>query len=265
MSSIITLTTDFGTRDYYVGAMKGVILDINPTAQLIDICHTVSSYDILEGALTLAHTYPYFPAGTVHVVVVDPGVGTARRPIVVTAGRHIFVAPDNGILSLVYAREGRVVVRHLTASHYFRQPVSPTFHGRDVFAPIAGYLSREVPVASLGEEITDYVRYSLRAPKQPAERTLQGTVLRVDHFGNLVTNIGPQDAPQLFATPPAPFRMAVGKGEVNALRSTFAEGKPGEVFAILGSMGFVEIVAHRASAAQILAASKGSEVVLTWQ
>jgi S-adenosylmethionine hydrolase len=184
---------------------------------------------------------------------------------VADTGRQLFVAPDNGVLSLVYAREEHVTVRHITATHYFLQPVSPTFHGRDIFAPVAGYLSKDIAAATLGEEVPDFVRFTLRSPKPAGDKTLQGVVLKVDHFGNLITNLRPQDVPQIFVMPPPPFRIAAGKGEVHAIKSTFGEGGPGEVFAIVGSVGFLEIVSNRGSAAQILAAGKGGEVTVTWQ
>ena len=137
----ITLTTDFGTNDHYVGAMKGVILDITPDAQIVDISHAVQAFDVLDGALAISQAYSYFPNGTVHVVVVDPGVGTVRRPILASSDGYHFVAPDNGVLSMVYAKEERIHVRHVTSDHYFRTPVSQTFHARDIFAPVAAYLA----------------------------------------------------------------------------------------------------------------------------
>ncbi len=258
--SLITLTTDFGFHDHYVGTMKGVILNINPAAEIVDICHAVQSYDVLEGALTLAQAYAYFPAGTVHLVVVDPGVGTTRRPIVVDTGRYQFVAPDNGVLSLVYEREERVTVRHVTAEHYFLQPVSATFHGRDVFAAVAGWLSKGVESSKFGDEITDYIRFAAPHPKPVNDKLLKGVVLKVDKFGNLITNITPKDLPQLFAAEPPPFKVLVAKSEITKMKQAYAEGTPGEVFAILNSMGFLEIASHRGSAAHIVAAGKGSDV-----
>jgi len=139
---IITLTTDFGTADHLVAAMKGVIFGINPAATIVDIHHHVVPYDVLDGALTIGAVYPYFPLRTIHIVVVDPGVGTARRPLLVSADNQYFIAPDNGVLSMIYDRDPNAVVRHVTASHNFLEPVSPTFHGRDIFAPIAAYLSK---------------------------------------------------------------------------------------------------------------------------
>jgi S-adenosyl-L-methionine hydrolase (adenosine-forming) len=287
VSQIVTFTTDFGQREHYVGAMKGVVLSVNPAAQLIDISNDVSSYDLLDGALTIAEACSYYPTNTVHLVVVDPGVGTTRRPIIAVSGKHKFVAPDNGVLSLVMDREEHVTVYHIDAEHYFLHPVSNTFHGRDIFAPVAGYLSKGVEPAKLGVEIEDYVRFAVPKPKASATG-VTGVVLRVDKFGNLVTNITATEAPGLFAAG-APkqeavaeedaepgeavaaggdavenFRLRVGKGEVRTLRKAFAEGEAGEAFAIVGSMGYLEIAANRASASQLLSAARGSEVVVEW-
>src|ERR1700690_10974 len=244
--------------------MKGVILEKAPDAQIVDISHAVQPFDILDGALTISQAYSYYPSGTVHMVIVDPGVGTARRPVILTGDRHIFIAPDNGVLSLIYDREDRLSVRHVTADHYFLEPRSNTFHARDIFAPVAGFLAKGVDPERFGEEITDYVRFGAPRPKPVDERTLRGVVLKVDRFGNLITNITPKDAPQLFgATPPA-FKITVGtKAQASRICTSYAEGAPGEVFGILGSMGFLEIAANRGSANQLMGAGKGSEVNVT--
>ena len=240
--------------------MKGVILNIAPDAAIVDISHSVQAFDVLDGALTVSQAYSYFPTGTVHVVVVDPGVGTARRPIIASSDGHHFVAPDNGVLSLVYAREERMHVRHVTSEHYFLQPVSNTFHGRDIFAPVGAYLAKMVDTEKFGEEIEDFARFSAPRPKMISENTLRGVVLKVDRFGNLITNITPADAPKLFEAQPAPFKIAVGNCEITEIRQIYAGGAPGEVFGILGSMGFLEIAANRGAAAQITGAAKGSDV-----
>jgi S-adenosylmethionine hydrolase len=258
---IITLTTDFGSSDHFVGAMKGVILDIVPEAQIVDICHSVQAFDVLDGALTISQAYSYFPTRTVHVVVVDPGVGTARRPILASSDKYHFVAPDNGVLSMIYAREARMHVRHITSQHYFLQPVSNTFHARDIFSPVAAYLAREVDSLKFGDEVEDYVRFSAPKPKAVDENRLRAVVLKVDRFGNLVTNITPQDAPMLFAGGKA-FKIVVGSREITEIRSAYAEGAPGEVIGVLGSMGFLEIAANRGAAAQLTGAGKGSDVTV---
>ena len=258
---IVTLTTDFGFNDHFVGTMKGVILNIMPNAEIVDICHSVQPYDILDAALTLAEAYNYFPTRAVHLVVVDPGVGSARRPIIASSDRHNFVAPDNGVLSLVYAREERIHVRHISSEHYFLQPISNTFHGRDIFAPVAAYLAKGVDHEKFGPEITDYVRFNAPKPKAVDAKTLRGVVLKVDRFGNLITNFTPQDVPALFEG--KIFKLTVGKKEVSTLRTNFSEGTPGEVFAILGSMGYLEIAANRGPANQLTGAAKGAEVSIT--
>ena len=259
---IITLTTDFGLNDHFVGTLKGVILEIVRDVEIVDICHAVQAFDVLDGALMIAQAYSRFPSGTVHLVVVDPGVGTARRPILVTSERHHFVAPDNGVLSLIYAREERLSVRHIAAEHYYLQPVSNTFHARDIFAPVSAYLAKGVDPEKFGEEITDFVRFNAPKPKPTDGKTLRGVVLKIDRFGNLVTNITPQDAPMLFEADPAPFKLVVGKREVTEIHKNYAEGAPGEVFAILGSMGYLEIATNRGSAAQLAGAAKGSDVMV---
>ena len=257
---IITLTTDFGNNDHFVGAMKGVILDIVPDAQIVDICHAVQAFDVLDGALTISQAYSYFPNRTVHVVVVDPGVGTARRPILASCDKYHFVAPDNGVLSLVYAREPRMHVRHITSEHYFLQPVSNTFHARDIFSPVAAYLAKEVDSLKFGDDVEDYVKFTAPKPKAVDENCLRGVVLKVDRFGNLITNITPQDAPMLFEADAKGFKIVVGSREITEIHSAYAEGAPGEVIGILGSMGFLEIAANRGAAAQLTGAGKGSDI-----
>jgi S-adenosyl-L-methionine hydrolase (adenosine-forming) len=260
---IVTLTTDFGTNDHFVGAMKGVILEIVPEAAIVDISHAVQAFDVLDGALTISQAYQYFPTGTVHAVVIDPGVGTSRRPIIASSDGYHFVAPDNGVLSMVYAKEERIHVRHITSDHYFRQPVSNTFHGRDVFSPVAAYLAKQVDSHKFGEEVEDYVKFAAPKPKAAGENRIRGVVLKVDKFGNLITNVTPADVPALFAAKLPGFKITVGSKEITEIRTAYAEGAPGEVFGILGSMGYLEIAANRGVAAQITGAGKGSEVILT--
>jgi S-adenosylmethionine hydrolase len=262
---VITLTTDFGLNDHFVGTVKGVILNIVPDVEIVDISHAVQSFDIFDGALTIAQAYSYFPADTVHLVVVDPGVGTARRALVVKTEKHTFVAPDNGVLSLVYGREERLHVREITAEHYYLQPVSKTFHARDIFAPVAASLAKGVDSEKFGDLISDFVRFNAPKPKSVDATTLKGVVLKVDRFGNLITNITPQDAPMLFQLDPLPFKITVGKREITEIKTAYAEGAPGEVFGILGSMGFLEIATNRGAAAQLAGTGKGSEVKVALQ
>ena len=258
---IITLTTDYGTNDHLVGTLKGVILKINPDVTIVDITHEVAPYDVLDGALAIASAYRYFPARTIHVVIVDPGVGTERRPLLVSGETQYFVAPDNGVLSLVYEQETALLVRHATAEHYFLQPVSKTFHGRDIFAPVAGWLSKGWQSASMGEEINDYKRFALPKPKA-AEGVTQGTVLRMDHFGNLLTNFRPEDMPD-GALKSGTLKMQVNGKEVKRLVETFAQGEPGEPVALVGSSGFIEIAVNKGNAARVVGAGRGATVVVT--
>jgi S-adenosylmethionine hydrolase len=258
---IVTLTTDFGNTDHFVGTMRGVILGVNPEALVVDLCNAVSSFDVLDGAMTIAQAYSYFPADTIHMVVVDPGVGSARRPLLVTTTKHFFIAPDNGVLSLVLAQEERVTVRQITAEHYFMQPVSNTFHGRDIFAPCAGWLSKGVEAEKFGEEITDYVRFTLPQPKMISEHTLKGAVLKVDKFGNLITNLTPANAPAVFAAQ-SKVKITVGEKAVSGVRTAYAEGQPGELLGVLNSMGFLEIACNRGVAAQVAKAGRGTAVVV---
>jgi len=256
----VTLTTDFGTNDHFVGALKGVILEIVPEAQIVDISHAVQPFDVLDGALTISQAYSYFPSSTVHLVVVDPGVGTARRPIIAVSDKYYFVAPDNGVLSLVYAQEERMHVRHISSDHYFLQPVSNTFHARDIFAPVAAYLAKQVDSHKFGDEIQDFTRFAAPKPKVVDGNRMRAVILKVDRFGNLITNITPKDAPMLFGADPAPFKLVVGNREITEIRTIYAEGAAGEVFGIMGSMGFLEIAANRGNAAQITGVGKGNEV-----
>ena len=256
---VITLTTDYGTNDHLVGAMKGVILSINPDVHIVDITHSVIPYDILDGALSIGNAYKYFPPRTIHVIVVDPGVGTERRPILVSGEKQFFVAPDNGVLSPIYEREA-CTVRHVTAEHYFLNPISPTFHGRDIFAPTAGWLSKAFQTEAFGEVVKDFVRFTMPKAKS-AGQAVKGVVLRVDAFGNLMTNLTAEDMPPDVLDGGA-IKLAVNGKQVVKFARTFASGGQGEPIAYLGSAGYVEIAVNRGSAARTLGANRGSEVTI---
>jgi S-adenosylmethionine hydrolase len=257
---IITLTTDYGTNDHLVGVLKGVILNINPEVNIVDITHSVLAHDILDGALTISQAYKYFPSKTIHVVVVDPGVGTTRRPILVAGDTHYFVAPDNGVLSAIYDQSESLYVWNVLSEHYFRQPVSNTFHGRDIFAPVAAWLSKSWATASFGEEITDFVRFAIPKPKT-AGNTVKGIVLRTDNFGNLITNLRAEDVPALVA-PDTKFTIRVGNATVKKIIPTFAQGTAAEPFAIIGSSGYIEICVNKGNAAKTIGAGRGGEVTV---
>lgn len=257
---IISITTDFGEDDHFVGVMKGVILSINPDATIVDVNHHVSSYDIFDGAYSLSQSYHVFPPGTVHLVVVDPGVGSERRPIIVQSKDYRFVAPDNGVLSMVYEREERVEVRHVTSEHFFRKPVSNTFHGRDIFSPVAAWLSRGMEAEKFGNVITDYARFTSVRPRQESASLLKGLAIKVDKFGNVITNFSSSDVPQIFDKEPLPFCIRINGHEITKLCDSFAAGQPSEIFAVLGSSGFIEICTNRGSAAKALNVNRGVEV-----
>jgi S-adenosylmethionine hydrolase len=257
---VVTLITDFGDADHFVGVIKGVIQGINPDVEIVDVCHQINSYDIFDAAFTLAQSYRFFPSDTIHLVVVDPGVGTARRPLLARTIEQKFVAPDNGVLSLVYEHEESIEVRHITSEHYFLNPVSHTFHARDIFAPVVGWLSRGVEVDKFGEPITDYVKFPSPKPKRVSDRLVTGKVLKADKFGNIITNIMPDDIPQLFSENPPPFKIIINQQEITKLNLSYSMGKPSEIFAIVGSSGYLEICANRGSAAKALNASRGAEV-----
>lgn len=257
---IITLTTDYGTADQLVGILKGVILKINPDVTIVDITHEVTPFDLLDGALAIASAYAYFPPRTIHVVIVDPGVGTERRPLLVSGQNQYFIAPDNGVLSGVFEKEQNFLVRHLTSEHYFLQPVSKTFHGRDVFAPVAAWLSKHWQPASMGEEITDFKRFALPKPKE-ADGGLKGVVLRVDSFGNLMTNFRPEDLPAE-ASEKGEVKLQVGTHAVTRLVPTFASGNSGEAIAFVGSSGYLEIGVNKGNASKTLGIGRGAAVLL---
>lgn len=257
---IITLTTDFGTSDHFVGTMKGIILGIAPTAQIVDISHEVQPFEVVDGAFTIAQAYRYFPKKTIHVVVVDPGVGSTRRPLLAEIAGQYFIAPDNGVLSMVVAREP-AKVRHITNERYFLRPVSRTFHGRDVFAPVAAHLATGVPPARFGKRIEDHLRLKFENPTRTGKRSWTGSILKVDRFGNLITNLHIDDFPEVKTRP---FGLNVGLQIVSRLALTFTECAPGEIFVLVGSSGYLEVATNQGSAAKALGCSAGSPVELTF-
>lgn len=243
---IITLLTDFGLRDHFVAAMKGVMLSVNPELTLVDISHSVPPQDIFGGAFTLGQAWSLFPPKTIHLAVVDPGVGAARKALAASAGGHFFVAPDNGILTRVMEEQPDFAAFEIAAEHYFRKPVSATFHGRDIFAPIAAWISRGIPLEQLGPALTSPVRLKIPVPKKVREGVIQAAILAVDQFGNLITNLKPSDVP------PASKIILSSQREVAIFHKTYGEGKPGEMFVVPGSTGYLEIAVKDGSAASLL-------------
>jgi S-adenosylmethionine hydrolase len=255
----LTLTTDFGLSDHFVGTMKGVILGICPQARIVDISHGVTPFEIGEGAYLIAQAYRYFPKKTVHVVVVDPGVGTARRPILMEAAGQFFVAPDNGVLSMVLAREDAAKFRLISNAKYFLKTVSTTFHGRDVFAPVAAHLAAGVPAARMGKRIEDYLKPGFDKPHRAGKRTWMGRILKIDRFGNVITNFHADDFGDLALRN---FSMTLGPVEVTKPARNYAECGPGELFVILGSSGYYEVSMSQGSAARVVGCESGAAVEL---
>ncbi|MEW6212717.1 MAG: SAM-dependent chlorinase/fluorinase [Acidobacteriota bacterium] len=254
---IITLTTDFGEADYFVPAMKGVIYSINPGVEIVDVTHQVPPHDIYSAAFTLLCCYRDFPKLTTHVVVVDPGVGSSRRAILVSAGDYNFIGPDNGVFSYIYQREHVSRIVHLSVEHYHRSPVSNTFHGRDIFAPCAAYVSKLTDWSRMGEEIQNPVRFNTPTPIAN-ERGVRGAVIHIDRFGNIITNItGAELTGDMIR---AGARIRVGKHETRRFVTHFAEGGNQELLAYFGSAGFLELAVQRQQAARLVEARRGIEV-----
>lgn len=262
--SIITLLTDFGTRDYFVGAMKGAILSVNPDAHVVDLTHEIPAHDVRAGAYTLLSACETFPAGTIHVAVVDPGVGSARRAILAECAGQLYVGPDNGLFSYVCERAGRARFTHLTNRNFFRSPVSDTFHGRDIFAPVAAALSNGVAPRDLGEQVEDPSRLPSLAPRVADDGTIEASIIHVDRFGNCVINLTRRDLTDELIARGAAF--SVNGRVIRSFRRFFDDGGEdggGELFAVWGSAGFLEIAAFQTSAAERLGARRGQIVTLT--
>jgi S-adenosyl-L-methionine hydrolase (adenosine-forming) len=253
---VIALLTDFGTRDHYAGTMKGVALAICPDATFVDISHEIPAHDVLAGALELAASYRYFPAGTVFLVVVDPGVGSMRRGIAADAGDYKFVAPDNGVLTVVLDEHPPRRVVELTERKYARPTVSRTFEGRDRFAPAAAWLAKGIELTAMGRPAGAVARLDLPHPRV-AEDAIEGVVLRVDRFGNLITNIDRKTFEKLSG---APLDIQVGSRQVSKVVSTYADAAAGDLCALFGSTDHLEIAANGASAAEELGLGRGASV-----
>lgn len=256
---IIALLTDFGTRDAYAGVMKGVILEICPDVTLVDLTHDVPAHDVRHGARTLATCVPYYPAGTIFVAVVDPGVGSPRRAIAADTGPHRFVAPDNGVLSAVFEASPAKAIVEITAAEFRRPTVSRTFEGRDRFAPAAAHLARGVALAALGPPVRDPVRLDWPAPVS-SPGAIEGVVDHVDHFGNLVTNI-PRDLVEKRLADGAVDITLAGHPAGRLVR-TYAEAAAGEACALIGSTDHLEIAVNGGRAATHFAAGAGTPVAV---
>ena len=249
----IALLTDFGTTDYFVGAMKGVILQVNKNAKIIDITHEIEPQNIRAASFTLRACYKNFPKKTIFVAVVDPGVGSERRAILVETKDYFFVAPDNGVLSFVFNDSENFRVLEISNKNFFNQPVSKTFHGRDIFAPSAAYLSNGVSPAEFGDEITDFVKGQESKPAKINEKTIEAEIIYSDHFGNLITNLTHTDLPESFS-------LEIKDHKITKLQTYFAEAEKDEIFIIFGSAGFLEIAAFQNSAKKLLNTEIGDRI-----
>jgi len=270
MGAIITLTTDFGLSDGYVAAMKGVILGITPEAKLIDICHSIKPQNIAQAAFVLSTVYQFFPAKTIHLVVVDPGVGTERRAIILRTPSADFVAPDNGVLSYIIQQhstkptednsnqqielEPGLEAVAITKSQFWRSPFSPTFHGRDIFAPVAARLSLGFPPIDFGEAINSVTMLPLPHPYWTPDGALVGHILHIDSFGNLITNIKSENLPPTKQA----ITINIGGHLIHGLSRTYAEGR--ELLALIGSSVYLEVSLRGGSASVFLDTEVGSEV-----
>lgn len=251
---LITLLTDFGVRDEYVGCLKGVILGLNPRAVLVDLSHEVPAQDIRAGAFILAATAPFFPTGTIHLAVVDPGVGTSRRPLAARCRGQFWVGPDNGLFHLIFAGQGDLEIVSLENTAYFRPQVAATFHGRDLFAPVAAHLSLGVDLRQLGPTITEPIRLPWPEPTFTAKK-IRGEIIHVDRFGNLVSNIAAAGFHSWRQG--GQFQLQVGVATLHRLHRTYGEAAPGELLVLEGSHGYLEIAAAHGSAGQQLKAGVG--------
>lgn len=255
-TKVITLLTDFGQRDGFVGVMKGVILGIAPTVRIVDIGHEIEPHDVDAGAFVLRSAYRFFPPDSIHVVVIDPGVGSTRRVLAVKASNQVFLAPDNGVLKYIWRECPDAEVRAVEQSSLFLPKVSQTFHGRDIFAPVAAHLARGLPVEEVGPLISDFQYGEVPAPKFEAH-CIAASVIYIDRFGNLITNISEEAAGQLH---PTELEIRGRRWPLRGLSASYAEGSPGEPLVLIGSSGFLEIAINSGRAADVLGLRVGGQV-----
>ncbi|MDD5492135.1 MAG: SAM-dependent chlorinase/fluorinase [bacterium] len=255
----IALMTDFGYKDGFVGTMKGVILSINPNVAMVDLTHTISPHNTLEASIVLRTSYHFFPQGTIFLVVIDPGVGSNRRSILVETEKYFFIGPDNGALSFALENEKIRKIVELTNKKYFLQDVSNTFHGRDIFAPVAARLSKGVAVSKFGEQTKEYKKFTILSPRIH-RHGVSGKVIYTDHFGNLVTNISGGMVQKLALKKMA---IKIKDYKIEKLSSSYTDSAPGQILAIVGSNDCLEISVNQGNASQIMKAKEGTEIAIT--
>ena len=262
---IITLMTDFGVQDEFVGVMKGVILSINPSVSVVDITHGIDPQDIVQGAHLIPYTYPYFPKETIHIIVVDPGVGSKRKVIAVKKNGHIFLAPDNGIMTLLLEDGNVEAVVQVENPDYCLHPITHTFHGRDIFAPVSAHLSKGIRLESIGKslDISSLSRLSIIKPYVSKEGKLRGRIIHVDRFGNIITNLRKHHLEKL-----RQHAGRQGRGDgirienipIDTISESYESVSSGEFVAVFGSRGFLELAVNCGNASKLLKAEKGEEI-----
>ncbi len=260
--SLITLLTDFGDRDYFVASLKGVILGINPLARIVDLSHQITPHQIDEAAYLLKSCYRYFPEGTVHVAVVDPGVGSRRRPLLVSSSRYFFIAPDNGLLSYIYQEETNVEVRQIENRQYRLESEGATFDGRDLFAPAAAWLTKGMAIGSFGRLIRDYVRLPIAEPVWD-QQVMTGQIVYVDRFGNLISNVSSAHVKEVRGVAKRDPIIRIGGITIEGLVGSYSEGSSDQPRALINSNGQLEIFLKEASAAERLKVGRGERIEIS--
>lgn len=259
---LITLLTDFGERDYFVASMKGVILNINPQAKIVDLSHHVTPHDVTDAAYLLKSCYRYFPDGTIHVAVVDPGVGTARQPLLVSSSRYVFIGPDNGLFTHIYQEESGVEVRHIENRQYRLDSEGATFDGRDLFAPAAAWLTKGQPMGSFGRLVPNYERLPIVEPGWD-NHVMAGHILYIDRFGNLISNLTAYHLKEVRGvTKRSEAYIRIGGHTIDKIVRTYAEGSPDSPRALINSNGYLEIFIQEGRAADRLSIARGERIEL---
>jgi len=259
---LIVLLTDFGFRDSYVGVMKGVIRKICRSAEMIDLCHNIMPQDVAEAAFVLAASYRYFPEETIFACVVDPGVGTDRAVLCMRSNQQTFLAPDNGLLSVIAAGSGREELRRVTSVEYFLKERSNTFHGRDIFAPVAAHLANGLEPSKLGPIARRLRKLHLPNPVRTTDGSLRGEIIYIDQFGNLITNVHRSTLERNLQAPHDQLQVAVKRRSIHGLAATYTDVPEGELLALIGSSDYLEVAVNRGSAAEMLGCDKGDSVTL---
>ena len=257
---IITLTTDFGYKDPFVGIMKGVLLKINPAAKVFDITHGISPQNIFEASLVLEISYNNFPHDTIHLAIVDPGVGSARRPILAVTENYYFIGPDNGIFSRIFALAERLTVFHITAAHYFLKQDGSTFHGKDIFAPIAGALSKGVHISNFGDPITDFKKISIPTPQLTGKNIIEGEAVYIDRFGNVMTNIPTKKISEMTGGSLGNKLKVLVKGKEVPFKTYYAQASDTGLYALINSFGYLELFVRNGNAARTYVIKVGEKV-----